>query len=357
MFSGFLKVFNGKSRSGTRTQAPNFCPFTDLCRGNERAEWRTAFPQFHRNFAESFKLNPGCPDHIHGPLQFTLSSQLRVKSTSPKAWSAKETEKNVFLTFHRPLQHPPTDSAPRGEPEGLETSRPTTLTAQQALSGASSPPGISLCTAGFLPDRKAASSHPEIKKQHATKPKPSRALRTAAARLGRVPSRAEVGGDGGVKWGRRRLPQPGPGQWVSPLSICTAALSRSGPWPGRDAEEEAGNRPEGRKAQGLRVPAHRSWPRSPAKLGQKDTRVSELRIENSLGCSDQVKPEPRPLGRHPWPPLSGHLDLSAPLYCSVLSLSPSPSSPPQVQSVVGSSTVLPKVLYPHPSPGGLCCCC
>lgn len=102
-----------------------------------------------------------------------------------------------------------------------------------------------------------------------------------------------------MKWGRRRLPQPGPGQWVSPLSICTAALSRSGPWPGRDAEEEAGNRPEGRKAQGLRVPAHRSWPRSPAKLGQKDTRVSELRIENSLGCSDQVKPEPRPLGRHP----------------------------------------------------------
>ena len=50
---------------------------------------------------------------IHRPLQFILSSLLGVKWTSPKASSAKETEKNVFLTLHHPRQHPPTDSAPR----------------------------------------------------------------------------------------------------------------------------------------------------------------------------------------------------------------------------------------------------
>ena len=158
------------------------------------------------------------------------------------------------------------------------------------------------------------------------------------------------------------LSQPGPGgtcplrglgSGCSNCPSCTAALSRSGPRPGWDVEDEAGNWPEEQKAQGFRIPAHGSWPRSPAKLGQKDTRVSELRTQNSLRSSDQVKPEPRPLGCHPWPPLSGHLDLSALLYCSVFSSSPSPSSPPQVRSVVGSSTVVPQMLCAHPSPGNL----
>ena len=137
-----------------------------------------------------------------------------------------------------------------------------------------------------------------------------------------MPSHAEDGGDGGRGRGEM-LPFPA-GTWATcPLrglgsgcSHCPSCILHScsqqiRALPGRDAEVEAGKQPEEQKAQGLHVPAHGSWPRSPAKLGQKDTRVSELRTQNSLRSSDQVKPEPRPLGCHPWPPLSGHLDLSA----------------------------------------------
>lgn len=120
-----------KSRSGTRTQAPNSRPFTNLCRGNERAEWRAAFPQLYRNFAESFKLSPGHPDHTRAtPVHSELPAGGEIDQ--PQSFISKGDRKECFPHSSPPPPAPTYRFSPPGAPEDLETSRPTTLTAQQA---------------------------------------------------------------------------------------------------------------------------------------------------------------------------------------------------------------------------------
>lgn len=90
--------------------------------------------------------------------------------TSPKVSSAMETENNAFPTL---LPPPLKDSVPR-EHQGALKPHIQPLTAQQA------PVRRILFTWDFtlhseIPARsRAASSHPEIKEQHASKPEPGR---------------------------------------------------------------------------------------------------------------------------------------------------------------------------------------
>ena len=114
---------------GLESRSPNSCPFTDLCRGNERADGKAVFLQFHRNFAESFKLIPGSPELTQATLVHSeLPAGGDKKMTSPQVSSAMETEKNAFPTL---LPPPLTDSVPR-EHQGASKPHIQPLTAQQA---------------------------------------------------------------------------------------------------------------------------------------------------------------------------------------------------------------------------------
>lgn len=135
--------------------------------------------------------------------------------TSPKASSAKETEKNAFFTLPSP---PPTDSPHRGHRRAWKP-HIQPLIAQQV------PAKHILSTRDFtlhaeVPARsQTAASHPEIKKQQAAKPKPSRALRMPASRLGGCLPRSGEG---------QTLPcsQPGQGDLSSPRPWQRGAANR-----------------------------------------------------------------------------------------------------------------------------------